>query len=73
MALRLHRSYNDCLKEEPQATKCSDHRTISHIAHTAKIVAKIFRRRIERKIEDVSEKIRLDLEDEKELGVQLGC
>ena len=25
------------LKKKPQATKCSDHRTISLIAHTAKI------------------------------------
>jgi predicted DNA-binding protein len=41
------------LKKKPQATKCSDHRTISIIAHTAKIVAKILRRRIEKKIEDV--------------------
>ena len=41
------------LKKKPQATKCSDHHTISLIAHTAKIVAKIFRRRIEKKIEDV--------------------
>ena len=41
------------LKKKPQATKCSDHRTISLIAHTAKIVAKIVRRRIEKKIEDV--------------------
>jgi hypothetical protein len=40
------------LKKKPQATKFSDHCTISLIAHTAKIVAKIFRRRIE-KIEDV--------------------
>ena len=32
---------------------CSDRRTISLIAHTAKIIAKILRRRIERKIEDV--------------------
>jgi len=37
------------LKKKPQASKCSDHRTISLIAHTAKIL----RRRIERKIEDV--------------------
>ena len=29
------------LKKKPQATKCSDHRTISLIAHAAKIVAKI--------------------------------
>jgi len=41
------------LKKKPQATKCSEHRTISLIAHTAKIVAKILTRRIERKIEDV--------------------
>jgi hypothetical protein len=41
------------LKKKPQATKCNDHHTCSLIAHTAKIVAKILRRRIERKIEDV--------------------
>jgi hypothetical protein len=41
------------LKKKPQATKCSDHYTISLIAHTAKIVAKILRRRIEKKIEDI--------------------
>jgi hypothetical protein len=41
------------LKKKPQATKYSDHRTISLIAHTAKIVAKILRRRIEKKIDDV--------------------
>jgi hypothetical protein len=41
------------LKKKPQATKCSNHCTISLITHTAKIVAKILRRRIEKKIEDV--------------------
>jgi len=41
------------LKKKSQATKCSDHRTISLTVHRAKIVAKILRRRIERKIEDV--------------------
>jgi hypothetical protein len=41
------------LKKKPQATKCSNHRTISLIAHTAKIGTKILRRRIEKKIEDV--------------------
>ena len=40
------------LKKKTQTTKCSDHRTISLISHTAKIIAKILRRRIERKIED---------------------
>ena len=41
------------LKMKTQATKYSDHRTISRIAYTTKIIAKILRRRIERKIEDV--------------------
>jgi hypothetical protein len=41
------------LKNKPQATKCSGNRTISLIAHTVKIVAKILRRRLEKKIEDV--------------------
>jgi hypothetical protein len=41
------------LKKRPQASKCNDLRAISLIAHTANIVAKILRRRIERKIEDV--------------------
>ena len=40
-------------KKKTQSTKCSDHCTISLIAHTAKIIANILRRRIERKIEDV--------------------
>jgi hypothetical protein len=41
------------LKKKPKAIKCSDHRAISIIAHAAKIVARIRRRRIERKTEDV--------------------
>jgi hypothetical protein len=41
------------LKKKPQATKCNDHRTISLIAHTAKTVAKILRRRSKRTTEDV--------------------
>ena len=41
------------LKKKTQTTKCSDHRTISLISHTAQIIVKILRRRIERKIEDV--------------------
>jgi hypothetical protein len=39
------------LKKKPQATKCSDHRTISLIAHTAKTLARILRRRIEKKVD----------------------
>ena len=38
------------MKKKTKATKCN---TISLIAHTAKIIAKILRRRIEKKIEDV--------------------
>jgi hypothetical protein len=41
------------LKKKTQATKYSDHHTLSLISHTGKIIAKILRRRIERKIEDV--------------------
>jgi len=40
------------LKKKIKGTKCSDHRTISLNAHTAKIIAKIPTRRIETKIED---------------------
>ena len=40
-------------KKKTKATKCSEYHTISLIAHTAKIIAKLLRRRIEKKIEDV--------------------
>jgi hypothetical protein len=49
LAQGLHRSSN----KKTQATKCSDHRTISLISYIAKIIAKILRRRIGRKIEEV--------------------
>ena len=61
------------LKKKTQATKCNDHRTISLIAHTAKIVVRTLRRRIERKLNIYLQKVSLDLEEEKELGMQLGC
>ena len=41
------------LKKKTKATKCSYYHTIGLIAHTAKIIAKILRRRIKKKIEDV--------------------
>jgi hypothetical protein len=41
------------LKKKPEATKYSDRCIFSLIAHTGKIVVRIFTRRIERKIEDV--------------------
>jgi hypothetical protein len=40
------------LKKKPKDAKCSDSRTTCLFAHTAKI-ARILRRRIERKTEDV--------------------
>jgi hypothetical protein len=60
------------LKKKPQATKCSDHSTISLIAHTAKRVAKIVEG-LKRKLRMYSEKISLDLEEKKEPAMQLGC
>ena len=41
------------LKKKPKATKCSDHHTISLIAHTANTVVTTLKRRIQRKFEDV--------------------
>jgi hypothetical protein len=40
------------LKKKPKSIKFSDHRTISVVANTAKMIARILRR-IERRIEDV--------------------
>ena len=60
------------LKKKTKATKCSDYHTISLIAHTANIIAKILRRRIEKKTENVLAEDSLDLEEEKELGMQSG-
>jgi retron-type reverse transcriptase len=39
--------------KKPNARKCIHHRTISFIAHAAKVVANVIRRRSEKKIEDV--------------------
>jgi hypothetical protein len=41
------------LKKPEATTKCSDRPTISVIAHTGKLVARILGRRTERKIEDI--------------------
>jgi Reverse transcriptase (RNA-dependent DNA polymerase). len=43
------------LSKKNQAKKCSDHRTISLISHTEKIVARILSKRLESKIEEVIE------------------
>ena len=59
------------LKKKPQATKCSEHRTISLIARTAKIVTKYLEGGLKRKLRMYSEKNSSDLEEEKELGLQM--
>jgi hypothetical protein len=41
------------IKKKPRATKCSDHYTFSLIAHTATLVERILRGRIERVIQEV--------------------
>jgi hypothetical protein len=60
------------LKKEQKATKCSDHRTISIIAHIAQILARILKGRIERKTEDTLGEDLFGLEEEKRLQIQLG-
>ena len=60
------------LKKKTKATKCSDYRTISLTAHTAKLIAKILGEGLKRKLRMCLEKINLDLEQEKELGMQSG-
>ena len=60
------------LKKKTQATKCSDHHTISLIAHTAKIITKILRRRIERKIEAVHGENQFGFRRGKGIRMQLG-
>jgi len=61
------------LKKKSQATKRSNHCTISLITHTAKIVAKILRRRIEKKNEDVLREDQFGFRSGKGKGMQLGC
>jgi hypothetical protein len=60
------KDFTQLTKKDPKATKCSNHHTISLITHTAKIVVRILRRRIERKY---LKKISSDLEEKKELGM----
>jgi hypothetical protein len=61
------------LKNKPNATKCIDHSTISLIAHTAKIVEGHLEEEFKGKSRVYFEKMSLNVEIEKELGVQLGC
>jgi len=60
------------LKKKKKATKCSDYRTVGLIEHIAKVIAKKFRRRIEKKMENVLGEDHFGIEEEKELGMQSG-
>ena len=60
------------LKKKTQATKFSNHRTISLIAHKAKKIAKVLRRSIERKIEDVLGEDQFGFRRGKGTGDELG-
>jgi hypothetical protein len=53
------------LKKKPEDSKCSVRHTFNLIAHTAKRVGRILRRRTERKRRMYLEKIGLSLEEEK--------
>jgi vacuolar-type H+-ATPase catalytic subunit A/Vma1 len=60
------------LKKKRKDTKHSDHRKISLIARTTKMLARVLRR-IERKVEDVLGENQFGLRRGEELGMQLGC
>jgi hypothetical protein len=55
--------------KKPTATKCRDHRAISLIAHAATIL----RTGTKSKKEDVIGEDGLDLEEDKELRIKVGC
>jgi len=58
-------------KKKPQATKCSNHRTFSFIAHIATIVAMILRR-TEKKIEDILLEVQLGFRRRKGIRDAIG-
>jgi len=59
------------LEKKSKATKCRNHHTISFTAHTAKTVARILQKGFKGKLRMYLEKISLDFEEEKELGMKL--
>jgi transcriptional regulatory protein LevR len=67
----LRSSYKDCLTEEDKSTKFSDHRTISLIAHTAKIVERILIKRTEKKSEDILGEDQFEFRRGKKTDLQL--
>jgi len=60
------------LKKKPQATKCGKYRTVNLIVHTSKIIERYSEKGLKRKLRIYSENIIVNLEEEEELGMQLG-
>jgi hypothetical protein len=60
------------LNKKPQATKCSDHRTICFIAHTAKMAAKYLEEELKKELRLYSEKITLGFRRGKGTGAAIG-
>jgi hypothetical protein len=61
------------LKKNPKATKCSDQHTISLTVHTTNIVARMLKEGLKGTFRIYLENVSLDVEEEKGLGMQLGC
>ena len=61
------------LPKKNQAKKCSDHRTISLISHTGKIVVRILSKRLESKIEEVIEEDQFGFRKQKDTRDEKGC
>lgn len=59
--------------KKPKARNAATIAQSASLHITAKRVARSLRRRIERKLRVYLEKVSLDLEKEKELGMQFGC
>ena len=60
------------LPKKNQAKKCSDHSTISLISHTGNIVARIFSKRLEGKIEEVIEEDQFEFQKGKDTRDAIG-
>jgi hypothetical protein len=60
------------LKKKPKVTKCSNHHTVSLIPHTAKLVLRVLRRRIEMKTKDVLGEDQFGFGRGKETGDAIG-
>ena len=60
------------LPKKNQAKKCCDHRTISLISHTGKMVARILSKRLASKIEEIIEEDQFGFQKGKGTGDAIG-